>query len=153
MVEVKSWTILIGKDEVPYITWEDGFLGRIQASPESEMITVTNEGIEFEWTARRGNAQRYRCLFNALGYTMPPMPLDRQVGIGNIMHGKEHVLTFLYDFISRVLMEKSPLIARKEPVDVEKLLAKYSAFRRQLEGLDFKVMAGRITLKDRHCKL
>lgn len=147
MVELKSWKILVGKDGMPCITWEDGFFGEVQASPESEKVTVTNEGIEFEWADRRGKAQRYRCLFSTLDYTVPPMPLDRQVGIGSIKHGKKHVLTFLYDFISRVLMEKSPLIARKEPIDVEGLLAKYNAFRGQLEGLDFEAMAGEINLK------
>lgn len=148
MVGVKSWKILIGKDELPYITWNDGFFGEIQASPESGDITVTNMGIEFEW-AVRGTVQRYSCPFSALDYKVPPTPLDKPIGTCQIKRAKPHVLSFLYEFISVVLNGKCPVIVRKEPLDADALLNKYAAFRGQLEGLDFQGMAEAVNLKPR----
>lgn len=106
---VEDWKIKIKNDGKPAIIFSNGF-GRqdVVLQPATDDIELTDAGITFS-ISRRGKDTRYECPFDKLGYVAPPTTIAQLKAMKCISVDvpQKHILSFLYEFISGVLIEVS----------------------------------------------
>lgn len=149
MVTVTSWRIVIEKGGLPVIyQWNDRYFHDQKMNPESEDIIVTEDGIEYEHTARGGKVTHYKYPYSNLSYSEAPSPLSFRESVGGVKV-QRNILSFVYELASGVLFSDDcySFVKDRKPLDIAALLAEYEEFSSQLGGVDWEKAASHIKLK------
>ena len=124
---LRNWKIKIDYAGKPVIVYKDSSSREVILHPSDKDIKLTSEGIFFT-VIRRHGAIDYECRFDEFDCFIPPTPVKQLRSIGYLKRESlpVNILSFVYEFVSGVATEATPLVVRKEAFDIDVLLERYS---------------------------
>lgn len=144
-----NWCIRITKTGEPAIVFTDDtkFHSTKVLKPLSDDITVKSTGLSFQYRDKDVDYTEYCCPFSKLSYPKIPTPIEKLEAYPLVSKAEPHILYFMYEFVTGVVIQKHSPFNRKTEIDVFDvidLLDKYKVQPDKVGGVDFDTVIGLI---------
>lgn len=141
-IRIKDWKIKIAKDGTPILIAGYSFRGDNLVTLKAEEIRIDNAGITYSQENKAGVVCEYECRFEDMDRkpTITSVSKLKEIGIISVDKLPRHLLSFVYEFVSGVLLTANPNIRYAEMFDADVLVWEYKDSCKDIENLSLSYL-------------
>lgn len=141
-IRIRDWKIKIAKDGTPILIAGYSFRGDNLVRLKAEEVRIDNSGISYSQVNKAGVVCEYECRFEDMNRkpTITSVSKLKEIGIIAVDKLPRHPLSFVYEFVSGVLLTVNPNIRHSKTFDADALVGEYKDSCRDVANLSLSYM-------------